>query len=156
MQRRAVAAAPGPESRSRQTPGTDWLTARWERTREQILIIHLSGEIDYITAGLLRELATSAIEATGLYRIVLDLAGVSLCDSSGLAVLVALWKAARRQGGALALARVPAVCRRPLAIMGLDRVLGDWATVREAMAGVSAAPGPVPPSPAKPAARQQA
>ena len=136
MQPPAVAATTAPECRPRQRPGTDSLTARWERTRDRTLIIHLSGEIDYVTAGLLHELATSAIEATGLCRVVLDMAGVSLCDSSGLAVLVALWKTARQRGGALTLARVPAICLRPLAIMGLDRVLGTWATVREATAGL--------------------
>lgn len=70
---------------------------------------------------------------------VLDLAEVSFCDSSGLGALVSIWQAVQARGGALALARVPRRCALALAITGLQKVLGSWASAADAITSVSAA-----------------
>ncbi len=126
--------------------GPKWLTVRWERV-ENCLVVHLEGEIDYLSAGSLRELTISAMEAARRWQVVLDLAEVSVCDSSGLGALVAIWKAAHSHGGALTLARVPRHCRTGLSITGLGKVFGCWSTIAGALASLSR---PEPTAPACP------
>jgi anti-sigma B factor antagonist len=101
------------------------------------VVIHVDGEIDYGTASQLREEAASAVEA-GNRRLVLDLGGVTFCDSSGPGVLVGIWKAVHATGGRLVLARVPQRCRLLLNRTGLAKVF----TVRDRLAeAVTAASG---------------
>jgi anti-anti-sigma factor len=108
-----------------------------ERNRN-CLVIHVDGEIDYGTASQLRDEAASAMQGTGNSRLVVDLGDVTFCDSSGLAVLVGIWKAIHARGGRLVLARVPARCRRLLTRTGLARILQMRDNLADAVAMVSA------------------
>lgn len=53
----------------------------------------------------------------------LDLAGVSLCDSVGLNGLLGAWRQADAAGAVLVLACVPGPVRRLLELIGADQVL---------------------------------
>lgn len=68
----------------------------------------------------------------GQQRVVLDLSGVSFCDSSGLNVLLWAWRWAEGAGAVLVLACVPPVLRRMLSMTGVDSVLRVCGTVAEA------------------------
>jgi anti-anti-sigma factor len=131
--------------------GPKWLTVRWERV-EHCLVVHLEGEIDYLSAGSLRELTVSAMEAAGRWQVVLDLAEVCVCDSSGLGALVAIWKAAHGHGGSLTLARVPRHCRTALSVTGLGKVFGCWSTIADALASLPRPESAAPASPSGTAA----
>src|SRR5690606_38106595 len=79
------------------------------------------GEIDLATAPALRtELLTALVRYSP--RLVLDLSGVTFLDSTGLAVLVAVHRRARAEGGELSLAGPRPVVRKLLGITYLDRV----------------------------------
>ena len=69
------------------------------RTGDEAVLV-LTGEIDIATAGSLREAAQRAI-APPLARLVLDFAGVTFCDSQGLATLIAINKQAQAAGSRL-------------------------------------------------------
>jgi anti-anti-sigma factor len=114
----------------------DLLRIRAERD-PHCVVIHVDGEIDYGTASQLREEAARAVQAAGNPRLVLDLGGVTFCDSSGLAVLVGLWKAVHAMGGRLVLARVPQRCRLLLKRTGLATILPVRDRLAEGIAAVS-------------------
>jgi anti-sigma B factor antagonist len=115
----------------------DLLHIRAERDRDWV-VIHVDGEIDYGTASQLRDEAASVVEGARNPRLVLDLGGVTFCDSSGLGVLVGIWKAVHALGGRLVLARVPQRCRQLLKGTGLAKIL----QVRDGLAeAVAAVPG---------------
>jgi anti-anti-sigma factor len=114
----------------------DLLRIRTERARDCV-VIRVDGEIDYGTASRLRDEAASVVENARNPRLVLDLGGVTFCDSSGLAVLVGIWKAVHAMGGRLMLARVPQRCRQMLKRTGLARVLRARDGLAEAVAAVS-------------------
>ena len=64
--------------------------------------VTVAGELDHGShAALLHEL--SACIAAGRRRLLLDMSGVTFCDSTGLAVLVRLHKRAETAGGTLVL-----------------------------------------------------
>jgi anti-sigma B factor antagonist len=101
------------------------------------VVIHVHGEIDFSTASLLQDEAARALEVPGKPRLVLDLAGVTFCDSSGLRVLAGIWKSVRAMDGRLALARVPERCRLLLKRTGLAQILQVHDRLAKAVAAVS-------------------
>ncbi|MBY8846916.1 STAS domain-containing protein [Streptomyces sp. SP2-10] len=64
----------------------------------------------------------------------LDLSGVSFCDSAGLNVLLGVWRQVEEGGVVLALACVPEPLRRILEMTGADQLFRVYDTVTEAEA----------------------
>ncbi|MFJ3202931.1 STAS domain-containing protein [Streptomyces sp. NPDC086989] len=85
------------------------------------LLVEVIGELDYDTSADLRDLITTLPLKPG-QRLVLDLARMQFCDSSGITALIAARNHAQSAGADMALAAVPANTLRVLRIVGLDRV----------------------------------
>jgi anti-sigma B factor antagonist len=86
------------------------------------IVIQLAGEIDVLTVN---ELSTIVNELLGdsPSRIVLDMSGVTFCDSQGLGTLVVLSRKAQHAQTVLALANVGDFLMRVLDITGLRSAL---------------------------------
>lgn len=84
-------------------------------------VLEITGALDHATAAQLRTAVDHLALAPG-HLLVLDLARLEFCDSSGISMLVAARNLAAEQGADLALAAVPADTVRVLGIVGLDRV----------------------------------
>ncbi|MFI6587754.1 STAS domain-containing protein [Embleya sp. NPDC050493] len=84
-------------------------------------VLEITGDLDHATAPRLRVAVDGLTLAAG-QLLVLDLAGLRFCDSSGITVLLAARNLAIEQDGGLALAAVPDNTARILRIVGLDRV----------------------------------
>ncbi|MEU8303068.1 STAS domain-containing protein [Actinomadura sp. NPDC048955] len=121
--------------------------------RDDCILVHVEGEIDYLTADAFREHVLS--HATAEWRIILDLQDVRFCDSSGLGALVGLWKAVTARQGRLVLSRPSPVCHRILQRTGLDAHIMISPTLRHAFAKVAGRAG-AQPAPLVPNARQDA
>ncbi len=90
--------------------------------------------LDAITVPELRPLVDQLAERGGA-KVVFDMGPVRLIDSSGVGVIVGLFKRLRARGGAL---RVCGATEQPSAIfrlMLLDKVLSPFATVDDALRG---------------------
>jgi anti-sigma B factor antagonist len=85
-------------------------------------VVTVVGEIDVSTVGRLRD-AVDRILTDAPPRIVLDLAGVTFCDSQGLGTLVALSQKARMTQSVLVLTNVGDFLLRVLDITGLRAAL---------------------------------
>ncbi|MGW6275481.1 STAS domain-containing protein [Streptomyces sp. NPDC055060] len=70
--------------------------------------------------------------------LVLDLAGLEFCDSSGISALLTARNLAIERDGTIALAAVPANTARILRIVGLDRVFSIYPDSAAATAGDAA------------------
>lgn len=81
--------------------------------------MHVEGELDLPTAGKLSEVALAVTETGRTSRLVIDLGGVSFCDSSGLGALVAAQKACTKQGIRMLLRRPNDQICRLLTLTGL-------------------------------------
>ncbi|MET9454899.1 STAS domain-containing protein [Streptomyces canus] len=64
---------------------------------DRCLVARVSGEMDYMTGPVLRPQFKELIARSGRF-VVLDLAGVSFCDSAGLNVLLGAWRQRMRAG----------------------------------------------------------
>ncbi|WP_328787393.1 MULTISPECIES: STAS domain-containing protein [unclassified Streptomyces] len=86
------------------------------------LRIALAGELDFFTVGhvapRLRELAGS-----GHRNIVLDLCGLSFCDSAGIDLLIRLHRRCRAEGTCLLLCDVPPLVVKSMRVLAADRDL---------------------------------
>lgn len=84
-------------------------------------VLEISGELDYANAAELRDLLPTLALRPG-QRLVVDLAGMEFCDSSGITALIAARNHAHAAEADIALAAVPANTLRVLRIVGLDQV----------------------------------
>jgi anti-sigma B factor antagonist len=89
--------------------------------------VAVSGEIDLYTAPRLHSELAAAVMAEGPCRVVVDMAGVDFCDSTGMNVLLAALRRARERGGDLVLAGPRPAVRKILQVTGLESVF----TVRD-------------------------
>lgn len=94
-----------PEAPSSQAPVPGQLVI--EKTHEQdAVVLVLAGELDLASAPMLeRELRDA--EATGLSRLVIDLAGLAFMDSTGLQALLRARERANNNSHQLSLRRAP-------------------------------------------------
>ncbi|MEV6574479.1 STAS domain-containing protein [Streptomyces sp. NPDC051577] len=84
-------------------------------------VLVITGELDYANATGLRERVCTLDLQPG-QRLVVDLAGMEFCDSSGISALLAARNHALAARADIALAAVPAHTLRVLRIVGLDQV----------------------------------
>ncbi|MGI8754356.1 MAG: STAS domain-containing protein [Acidimicrobiales bacterium] len=82
--------------------------------------LHLTGEIDLASAHLLVDSIDDAIE-DGAAVVVLDFAGVTFVNSTGLGAMVAATKRLRADDGDLVLRQFRGIPASALATTGLDR-----------------------------------
>ncbi|RAY17093.1 anti-sigma factor antagonist [Actinomadura craniellae] len=88
------------------------LRGRW-------IVVELLGELDLTTAPRLESEVTAALDMPGDPRLALDLAGVTFCDSSGLAAFIRLWRNVQQRAGEFVLLRPQEYLLRWLEITGL-------------------------------------
>ncbi|MEU9307625.1 STAS domain-containing protein [Streptomyces sp. NPDC048256] len=84
-------------------------------------VLEIIGELDHTNATELPDLLTTIPLQPG-QRLVLDLAGLEFCDSSGISALIAAHNLAHASRADIALAAVPAHTLRVLRIVGLDQI----------------------------------
>jgi anti-sigma B factor antagonist len=92
-----------------------------EQTPDEV-VFHLAGEIDVLTVAKLSAMVNETLLEPPS-RIVLDMSGVTFCDSQGLGTLVVLSRKAQHARAVLALANVGDFLLRVLDITGLRSAL---------------------------------
>lgn len=80
------------------------------------------GEVDLGTVGLLRE-QIEELTATGFLRVLLDLRGVTFIDSTGLRLVLQLYRRSRAEGWDLRIIEGPAEVQRVFDVTGLRPLL---------------------------------
>ena len=97
-------------------------------------VLSCDGRLTMVAAPALRSAIDEAVSG-GRVRLVVDLAGTSFVDSSGLGALVAGLKRTRQAGGDLRIASAQEQVRMVLNLTNLDRILQPFDTVGDAVHG---------------------
>ncbi len=93
------------------------------KSADRQLLLELSGEIDHHGArDALRELEL-AVDAALPARLVLDLAGVTFMDSSGIALILRAQQRMQMLDGSVLVCHVPPQARRVLDAAGVGRLV---------------------------------
>jgi anti-anti-sigma factor len=95
-------------------------------------VLHVQGRLTMAAAGELKAAVDREV-AAGRSLVVVDLAGTTFLDSSGLGALVGGLRSARAAGGDLRIAGVGAQVRTVLELTTMDRVLRPYDTVEDAV-----------------------
>ncbi|GAA3852649.1 hypothetical protein GCM10022243_17820 [Saccharothrix violaceirubra] len=113
-------------------PAATLASVRVERPAEDVVVLHVSGELDTTSADeLAKPLRTEVV--AGLRIAVVDLGGVRFLGSAGLEALVAGSKRAKDLGVRLVLAASNRAVVRPIQATGLDAVFEIVPTVEDAL-----------------------
>lgn len=93
------------------------------KSADRNLLLEISGELDHHGAkGALRELEL-AIDAALPNKLVLDFAGVTFMDSSGIALILRAQQRMRLMDGSLLVRNVPQQARRVLDAAAIGRLV---------------------------------
>ena len=93
------------------------------QTQEKTLIVILSGEIDHHCAQPMRAEIDAKIDDLQPSVLVLDFAGVTFMDSSGIAVALRGWQRMREVGGSVLLRHVAKQPRKVFEASGVGRMM---------------------------------
>ncbi|MFD9684974.1 STAS domain-containing protein [Kitasatospora sp. NPDC059088] len=121
--------------------------------RGAVLVVGVAGELDHDTAGELRAVLARPV-GDGIDRVVVDLADLRFCDSTGLNLLLRARIEREEAGLRLELAGLRPMVARLFAITGADSVLRIHPDVRSALGSADLpdppdlpeAPGTAPPT----------
>ncbi|AQZ62579.1 hypothetical protein BKM31_14920 [[Actinomadura] parvosata subsp. kistnae] len=109
---------------------------------EDFIVARVVGELDYASAGLLHQEIKDAWATTQPAGLVVDLSGLTFCDSMGVGVLVLLLRQSREQQSNLVLSGVPPLLERILTITGLRTAFQVETSVEEAIQVIHPTLGP--------------
>lgn len=101
-----------------------------------VRIVHLEGPIDVSRAMALRDLLGAQIDSPAA-RILLDLEGVTLIDSSGIGILVTAHRRADSQGARFVLAGARETVGKVFELTRTNKLLQIHATVADALNALS-------------------
>ena len=122
---------------SRVAPHPDLLRVGMVESKPGVLVLSPVGELDITSADLLREAARDALAARPRCVLV-DLAGLRFCGSTGLSVLIDTRHDAEAAGVRFGTAGGTPIVRRVLEITRLGPVLAHRETVADALADLDA------------------
>jgi stage II sporulation protein AA (anti-sigma F factor antagonist) len=92
-------------------------------TKNNVLLIRLSGELDHHTAEELREKVSSKLEKNKIEHIVLNLQSLSFMDSSGLGVILGRYKQIKNLGGEMVVCSISPAVKRLFEMSGLFKII---------------------------------
>jgi len=95
-------------------------------------VVALSGDVDLQSSPAVRQQLLACFDTHN--RVIVDLAGVTYIDSSGVASLVEAFQLARKKNGFFALVNVSAAVMRVLSLARLDKVFAIHPSVEAAVA----------------------
>ncbi|MBQ0987039.1 STAS domain-containing protein [Streptomyces sp. F63] len=119
---------------------TEPLSLSVPHTDGPLALLRVEGELDLETAPALRSRGLELVD-TGRRHLVLDLAPVPFCDSSGLNAFINLLRYAGERDGSLTLAAPPHSLSRLLDLTGVGRLIPVHASADDALAAVRAGLG---------------
>lgn len=100
----------------------------------EIAVIKIDGKLDCLTVPEVRPEIDKLVERD-VKKVILDAAGIELLDSSGVAVIVSLFKRIRAVGGDVRIAALGGQPKSIFNLLRLDRALPVFPSVEEATRG---------------------
>ncbi|MBB4934200.1 anti-sigma B factor antagonist [Lipingzhangella halophila] len=107
------------------------------RVDNHSVIIEVEGDLDIATAGDLQEHVLSAVDEHGPW-LILDLTSLDFMDSSGLNVVINIYRSVKERGGSLALAAPNERVTKVVRLVGLHRQVAVHRTVPAAVNAMEA------------------
>ncbi|MFC4335834.1 STAS domain-containing protein [Salininema proteolyticum] len=94
-------------------------------SRGSAVTVKLAGEVDYATAPQIRTAITEALEAGGVSVVHVDVADVTVLDSTGIGTIVVAYRIARDMGVSLAVVNPNRFITRLFTVVGAEELLAE-------------------------------
>ena len=101
--------------------------------RVGVAVLKLHGSLDALSADALKAEVVRLAEGRKSAKVVVDMGDLRLIDSTGVGVLISLFKRMRTQGGAVLFAGLTAQPREIFRLLRLERSLDLVETVEQAL-----------------------
>ena len=108
------------------------------RVDDGVAVVTVTGDVDVATCAALRDSLLQVIADENFRGMVVNLAGVSFIDSTGIGVLVGAWRRTKATDGDLALASTSRQAQSVLDATGLTKVLSIYGSEEEAVQALAA------------------
>jgi anti-sigma B factor antagonist len=103
-----------------------------KKEQEGAVVLKLTGGLDAMTAATFKPEVVAIADSKAL-KVVVDLAPLTLIDSTGVGVLISLFKRTRAQGGHVYFAGLSGQPREVFRLLRLDKSLDMFSSVGEAI-----------------------
>jgi anti-sigma B factor antagonist len=104
-----------------------------DRVDNGVAVVTVTGDVDVASSSALRDGLLQVVADENFHGLVVNLAGVSFIDSTGIGVLVGVWRRTKATDGSLALASPSRQAQSVLDATGLTKVLSLFSTEEEAV-----------------------
>jgi anti-sigma B factor antagonist len=104
-----------------------------KRIDDGVAVVTVTGDVDVATCAALRDNLLQVVADENFRGLVVNLAGVSFIDSTGIGVLVGVWRRTKATDGGLALASPSRQAQSVLDATGLTPVLSIYGTDEQAI-----------------------
>ncbi|MRH42336.1 anti-sigma F factor antagonist [Aquibacillus halophilus] len=92
-------------------------------TKENVLLVRLSGELDHHTAENLKNQWQTALREKKVKHVILNLEQLSFMDSSGLGVILGRYKEVMQLGGEMVVCSISPAVKRLFDMSGLFKII---------------------------------
>ena len=106
--------------------------------RDNVMVIHVNGELDHHNSVWIREKADAIICEKGIIHIIFDFENTSFMDSSGIGVIMGRYKKIKDFGGSIGVVNTGSNVKKILLYSGLNKIIryyDDFASAFQAMKG---------------------
>ncbi|WP_085829463.1 anti-sigma F factor antagonist [Clostridium massiliodielmoense] len=101
--------------------------------REDILIVHMEGELDHHTAEEVRSRIDDRIDRTGFSRIIMDFTNVNFMDSSGIGVVIGRYKKLLLKKGKINMIGAKGAVKRVFELSGMFKIIPLYDNLQDAL-----------------------
>ncbi|MBA5850913.1 anti-sigma F factor antagonist [Clostridium sp. cel8] len=104
--------------------------------KEDMLIVHMIGELDHHSAEEVRNKIDDAIEKDNLNKLILDFSSVSFMDSSGIGVVIGRYKKLNLRGGKVCIVNVIDSVKRVFELSGMFKIIKLYDSIDQAVENI--------------------
>lgn len=101
--------------------------------RDQVLIIHVNGELDHHNSLWIKENADELLCRKGIINIVFDFEKTEFMDSSGIGVIMGRYKKVKDFGGQVGVVNAGKNVRKILLYSGLNKIIRYYESIESAL-----------------------
>lgn len=101
------------------------------------LIIYITQDLDHHAVKMFREQSDRLIDAGNIRHIIFDFKDTDFMDSSGIGLIMGRYKRVMFRGGKAAVSNVGNEVDRIFRLSGLYKIIGKYATAKDAVAGLN-------------------
>lgn len=103
------------------------------KTKKNVLIVKLSGEMDLSTVPYFKEKVITRTEQEQIDHLLLDLSKVSFIDSSGLGAILGRYRFLNKKGGKVLLVNPKKQVKKIFNMSGMLNIMNVYKNIKEAL-----------------------